>query len=97
MWIATVTTDINVLAQNSESHAEATALIQQKTTQLKEIDGNGQGIPGFENPDWWSTPVSELENRIIKRTWNTQSAATEYASFLQNLNIGFSVSIEEQV
>jgi hypothetical protein len=98
MWITTVTIDINRLAQiTQELRLEAAALRRQHTNQLKEIDGNGQYIPGFEHPDMWSTPVAELENLIVKRTWNTQSAATEHASFLQNLNVGWSASVEEQV
>jgi hypothetical protein len=98
MWITTVTIDINMLAQIPQAlRLEAAALRGQHTNQLKEIDGNGRCIPGFENPNMWSTPTAELENLIIKRTWNTQSAATEHASFLQNLNVGWSASVEEQV
>jgi len=95
MWITTVTMDFNVLVQ--KPLVEALALINQKNTQLKEIDGGGRCIPGFEDPDMGSLSPAELEFHVIKRIWNTQSAATEYVSFIQNLNIGFNASAPEQV
>jgi hypothetical protein len=95
MWITTVTMDLNVLSQKPLD--EALALIGQKNTQLKEIDGGGRCMPGFESPNGVSLSHAEIESHVIKRIWNTQSAATEYVSFIQNLNIGFNASAAEQV
>ena len=98
MWISTVT--YNSAALRALDPADALALFQTiaaKKEELKVADGGGLGIPGYEPPAELDTIDPAAGTKTIKRAWNTESAAREFASFADAASEYITASVEEQV
>lgn len=95
MWISTITIDLNTIqALSFEDQNILNTAINNKKLSLREIDGNGHGVSGFE-------AEAEIEptatTKIVKRAWNTQSAAQEFVDFINGVHICMTATLEEQV
>jgi hypothetical protein len=96
MWLSITTFDMVTIRANPDQ-LDLSA-INDKKQELKAIDGAGSGIEGWSAPDDTSTIPTDSETFVIKRAWNTQSAAQEFVDFVTakagNLVVA---TVEEQV
>jgi len=96
MWLSTITFD--TVAINNNMHLFDQVAINDKKQELKAIDGAGGSIAGWEPPDDPSTIPPDTKTFVIKRAWNTQSAAQEFVDFLNETCSNLVVAtVEEQV
>jgi len=96
MWLSTTTFD--TVAINASPHLFDQVAINDKKQELKAIDGAGGSIAGWEPPDDPSTIPPDTKTFVIKRAWNTQSAAQEFVDFLNETCSNLVVAtVEEQV
>lgn len=96
MWITTITYDsAGLLTISPEDFEQIRVSIEDKKNTLKSIDGAGNSIPGFEKPQIGTIDPSSPV--VIKRGWNTESAAREFANFADAASEFIVVSVEEQV
>jgi hypothetical protein len=95
MWLTTITYDsIGLRTLDPSVFANMIMSIQDKKTILKSIDNAGHAVPGFDAPSQIDPNVDTV---IIKRLWNTESAAREFASFVDAASEFITVTVEEQV
>jgi len=97
MWLSTITFD--TVAINNNMHLFDQVAINDKKQELKAIDGAGGSIAGWGPPDDLSTIPPDTKTIVIKRAWNTQSAAQEFVDFLNETcsNLVIASTVEEQV
>lgn len=98
MWLSVVTYD---LAGFRTLSPEMIHLIFQsigaKRTELAAIDGGGGGVEGFRAPGNLSDIAPTVNTFVIKRAWNTESAAQEFANFADAASEYITSTIEDQV
>ena len=95
MWLTTITYDsIGLRTLDPSVFADIVSSLQDKKTILKSIDNAGHAVPGFDSP---SQVDPNVDTVVIKRLWNTESAAREFASFADAASEFITVSVEEQV
>lgn len=98
MWISTLV--YNVTALRALDPQDAQALIQtisDKKEQLKVVDGAGLAVPGYEPPAELDSIDLTTGTKTIKRAWNTESAAREFASFADAASEHITATAEEQI
>jgi len=96
MWLSITT--IDRVAINASPHLVDLSAINDKKQELKAIDGAGGSIAGWAAPDDPSTIPPDTKTFVIKRAWNTQSAAQEFADFVNETGSNIVVAtVEEQV
>jgi hypothetical protein len=79
MWTTTLTYDTKALESAPEGY-EIISEILLKIEILKEEDGNGKPVPGFEPPEFLP---AESDLVVIKRTWDTHKSAKELVDFIE--------------
>lgn len=98
MWISTVT--YNTAALRELDPVDALALFQTiatKKEELKVLDGGGLAVPGHEPPAELDSIDPTTGDKTIKRAWNTESAAREFATFADTASEHVTATVEEQV
>jgi hypothetical protein len=96
MWLSITTFDVVAIKANP-GQLDLSA-IEDKKQELKAIDGAGGSIEGWLAPDDLTTIPPDTEKVVIKRAWNTQSAAQEFVDFVGAKAGNFVVAtVEEQV
>jgi len=96
MWITTITYDsAGLLTISPEDFDQIRVSIENKKNTLRLTDGAGNSIPGFEKPQ--IDNIDPSAPVVIKRSWNTESAAREFASFVDAASEFITVTVEEQV
>jgi hypothetical protein len=95
MWLSITTFD--VVAINANLSLFNLSVINDKKQELQAVDGAGDSVEGWASRDP-STIPPDTETVVIKRAWNTQSAAQEFVDFVTakagNLVVA---TVEEQV
>lgn len=98
MWLTTVTYD---LVGIRESDPGITLPIFQsigvKRNELAATDGSGNGVEGFRAPDSFDNIDPTITTVVVKRLWNTELAAQEFANFADAASEHITVTVEEQV
>jgi hypothetical protein len=98
MWITTTQVDLVALRNLDSTDRAAVFLpISQKKNELQNVDGNGRSIPGFESIESLNDVSLDAETHTVKRSWNTESAAQEFALFVNSINGPFVATVEEQI
>ena len=90
-----------IALRDSPSWNEDGPVIVQQLNQIKNTfrspENGGDTIEGFKIPDDVSTIVTEQNVLVVKRTWNTQQIAQQYADAVSNITTHTSVTVEEQI
>lgn len=95
MWISTVTYNMIGLQGLDLDVANGIRLaISDKRDILKTIDQAGTALPGFEAPGIIDPNVATY---VVKRAWNTESAAREFVDFVNTLSEFVTATVEEQI
>lgn len=99
MWVTTINIDLGAFyALDASSRFSAFSAMQEKRAELRATDGGGDSHNGAGIPD----PVNgvsamvdaETTPSVIKRAWNTQAAADEFAAFVGAYDFN-TVTVEE--
>lgn len=99
MWVTTTTIDLNSFyALDRATRSSAFVAMQEKRQLLKEADGGGDSYNGLGIPESinGSSPMVDAATTpsVVKRAWNTQAAADEFAAFLSTYDFN-TVTVEE--
>ena len=84
MWLTEVDYKIQMI-KNSDSLTINNDFrdIRQKLIELRDIDGNGFTLPGYELPTNLSEIPEEIQTLRIVRSWNSQEIAEQFVDFMQ--------------
>jgi hypothetical protein len=98
MWITSIQINLAELrALDVPAAVELHSTISNKKNELQNLDGHGGSMSGFEGFRNLTDVPSDVNSYLIKRVWNTESAAQEFMLFINNLNGAFTATIEEQI
>ena len=96
MWINNITLNLTALRELSGAeNIELLGLISSKKQELREADGGGDSVPGYSAPEQFSEIPLNVTTLVIKRVWNTEAAATEFANFINATTELISSTVEE--
>lgn len=98
MWLTTVTLDlVGIRALAPEISYPIIQSIIVKRLELRAIDGKGGYLPGSPELDSLDSIDPTQTTLVVKRVWNTESAALEFVTFLNAASEHITATVEEQV
>jgi hypothetical protein len=96
MWITTATLDlVAIRALNEVDATDLTTSIRSKKDELKAIDGAGESIAEYPNPDNYNDIPLDQTTLIVKRAWNHETNAQAFVDHLAGLS-HVTAALEEQ-
>jgi hypothetical protein len=98
MWITTVNYNVSMIRESAD---EANILntfeqIRQKRHDLQAVDLAGNSLPEFPAISINEIPL-DATTIVIKRAWNQETSAREFADFINQLTEFASAIVEEQI
>lgn len=97
MWITVITSDIVAIRSLDPAVlGPAIDLIRQKKGELQDLDGNGKSMSGFVAPDRFDEIAPDSSILTVKRAWNNESYAQQFADFVNDSNIPITAVVEAQ-
>lgn len=97
MWLTTVTYDLVAIRALGANAAQMIQRISAKKDELKVIDGHGTSIPEFPAPDTPDAVDPTATTLVVKREWNTEAAAQEFANFVNAESDHITATFEELI
>jgi hypothetical protein len=98
MWITTVNYNASMIRESTDlpNILDTFQQIRQKRSDLQAVDLAGDTLPEFPE-----IPVNEVPldatTIVIKRAWNQETSAREFADFINQLSEFASAIVEEQI
>lgn len=98
MWLTTVTYNTTALRElDTDIVISILQSMGAKRNELAATDGGGNGVEGFRAPDSQDNIDPTTTTVVVKRLWNTESAAQELANFANAASEHIIATVEEQV
>ena len=98
MWITTVNYNASMIRESTDlpNILDTFQQIRQKRSDLQAVDLAGNTLPEFPEIPFNEVPP-DATTIVIKRAWNQETSAQEFADFINQLTEFASATVEEQI